>query len=128
MVTRDEVTALQMNIEREMVRYHAESAQLEQVNMRVCAYTHTSQHTSSCMYEVGDRTHKVSPTPLQSSIPMADERVKETARQVADIFDERVGRMIRVHSSGAGSQVTPRTPNTPPNEPQGDEITAIVQQ
>lgn len=60
---------------------------------------------------------------------MADQRVKETARQVADIFDERVGRMRRAfHSSGAGSHVTPRTPNTPPNEPQEDEITAIVQQ
>lgn len=93
------------------------------------AYTHTSQHTSSCMYVAGDRTHKVSPTPLQSSIPMADERVKETARQVADIFDKRVGHMkSALNSSGAGSNVTPRTPNTPPNEPKGDEITAIVQQ
>lgn len=44
-VTRDEVTALQMNIERELERYHAESAQLAQVNMHVRAYKHAHHNT-----------------------------------------------------------------------------------
>ena len=51
-VTRDEVTALQKNIERELERYHAESAQLGQVNMRVHAYQHArhNTHLAVCMW------------------------------------------------------------------------------
>ena len=68
-------------------------------------------------------------TLLQSSMPMADQRVKDTAKQIADVFDERVGRMRRTHQSAGGSpHVTPRTPNTPVSDAQREEVMAIMHQ
>lgn len=46
-VTRDEIKALQINIERELDRYHTESAQLEQVlSMHTRRHAHT--HLVAC--------------------------------------------------------------------------------
>ena len=60
---------------------------------------------------------------------MADQRVKDTAQQIADIFDERVGRMRRtLQSTGGSPHVTPRSANSPLSEPQREEVMAIMQQ